>query len=239
MKLYHSLLASLAILAAPEAHANPDTLRPIKIVVQPSDIFVPSGFDGNDNAQIVVAGVLPNTCFKAGKLSAVVDEKTKKIVLSQEALQYTGCWCAPIKVPYFQSVDLGVLNIGDFTVFAKGNSRPEKQKLIIAPAASTSPDDHFYAPIEEAALDVRGRNPILTLRGTFPSGCMRMQEIRVIHKSENVMEVLPITSLREGDTCAPGLVPFEASVELERRPGKTLIHIRALNGQAINKILEL
>jgi hypothetical protein len=222
------------------AFAFPDeVIFPTTVLVAPSDVFVPTGFDGNDNVQLIVAGQFVDTCLKAGKLSAEVDEAKRKIILRQGALQYGGCWCAKIPVDYSQSVDLGVLPAGKFEVMVEGPTGPAPQKntLSIAFATTSSPDDHFYAPVNEASIDAKRTVPTLTLKGTFASSCMGLQEVKVIHKAENVIEVLPITDLREGAQCEPSPRDFETTVELPARSGKTLVHIRSLNGQAINKIM--
>jgi len=212
------------------AHAL-EPIAPLTVEVAPQDIFLPQGFDGNDNAQIVVAGEFPNTCYQSGKLIAEV--KGNRISLRQEARLHTGCWCAPFSVPFTQTVDLGVLPIGNYSVQSAGLTAGV---LTVSRARSSAPDDFFYAPVEEAVLDASGARPKLSLRGVFPSDCMRMREIKVIEKN-NVVVVLPITDLREGAICAPRPVPFEETVVLERRARKTLVHIRALNGQAINKLM--
>jgi hypothetical protein len=223
------LLVATIFLGQPARALEP--IAPLTVEVAPQDIFLPVGFDGNDNTQIVVAGEFPNTCYQSGKLIAEV--KGNRISLRQEARLHTSCWCAPIAVPYSQTVDLGILPIGNYTVQSAGL---KAGVLTVARPRSSAPDDFFYAPVEEVVLDAGGARPTLTLRGTYPSDCMRIREIKVVEKN-NVVVVLPITDLREGTACAPRPVPFEETVVLERRARKTLVHIRSLNGQAINKVM--
>lgn len=223
------------------AVADSGALIPVKVLVEPSHIFLPTGFDTNDNTQLVVAGEFPNTCLKAGKLQAQVDKVKQRIVLRQDALEYGGCWCATLPVPYFQSVDLGILPSGKYEVFVEGRAGLSAAKgiLPINVAKTSAPDDFFYAPVDEASIDTKGPNPVLTLKGTFASDCMGMQEVRVVKASNNVLEVLPITDLKEGAVCNPNPREFESQVDLPRGSGKTLVHIRALSGKAINKVVDL
>ena len=74
---------------------------PIREDAPISKIFIPNGFDDNDNAEVILHGKLPSTCYHAGSSSAVVDAKAKKIDVKADVLFYADSFCiqsiTPIK----------------------------------------------------------------------------------------------------------------------------------------------
>lgn len=206
-------------------------------VVMPNAVYAPTGFDNNDNAQVVVDAELRSTCWKAGNVKVKVDSHTKTIYLRNQIYVYTGCWCAEVVTPYMHTVNLGVLPSGRYSVVAE-DDRGEFTKvseLEIAMATKREPDDYLYAPVEEAAM----RGLTLGLRGTFTNTCMKMQEIKVVQKSRDVIEVLPIVVM-SSENCQRERRPFTAKIELHPRvSGRYLIHVRSLNGQALNLVQDL
>jgi hypothetical protein len=77
----------------------------------------------------------------------------------------------------------------------------------------------------------------LILSGTMNGDCLEFQNTQVLHRADHIIEVLPITSYKQGTVCQNKPAPFELKVELPQiEPGNTLIHVRSLNGQAINTV---
>lgn len=233
-----SVLAGLSLIASAEAAPNP--LLPVTIKIKPEQVFVPPGFDTNDNAQLVVTGDLATTCLKAGATKARVNHKKRQIYLEQEALQYTDCWCAELPTSYTKTVDLGVLEAGKYQVLvADGPEKVLKEgQMTITNATTNSPDERFYAPVEEAVIVNRDGAPELTLRGTFRSTCTNIEDVKILQRTPGVIEVLPISDLKEGTPCIAGENPYEKTVTLPAVKGKTLVHIRSLSGQSINRVIE-
>jgi hypothetical protein len=108
--------------------------------------------------------------------------------------------------------------------------------LPVEVSITAAPDDYLYAPVKHARIDqVAPRTLILS--GTFSSDCMEMQEVKVIHRAPNIVEVLPIAAYKTGSSCQPAATPFEVKVQLPTtEPGDTLIYVRSLNGQAISLV---
>ena len=233
-----SVLTAFSIVATAEAAPNP--LLPVMIKIKPEQVFVPPGFDTNDNAQLVVSGGLANTCLKAGATKARVNHKKRQIYLEQEALQYTDCWCAELPTTYTKTVDLGVLEEGKYQVLvADGPEKVQKEgQMAIAAATTNAPDERFYAPVEEAVISNKDGVAELTLRGTFSSTCTNLEQVKILQRTPGVIEVLPISDLREGTACVAGENPYEKTVSLPAVKGKTLVHIRSLSGQSINRVIE-
>jgi hypothetical protein len=218
--------------------------------VLPDRVFTPLGFDDNDNVQVVLDGTLADTCFKLGPTQVHVDHEAHKIVLRQQAYYYPGGWCAEVRIPYAQTVDLGIMQAGQYQVLLErpDHSLVEAASLPIAIATTSSPDDFLYAPVTEVTIAHRNTTEggeskadvTLTLGGTFASSCMTFHEAKVNVRPNNVIEVLPIVDLRRGVDCATVATEFSVPVSIKGvAHGRYLFHVRSLNGQSVNRVVDL
>lgn len=241
-----SLGVGFNVWAAPHIEA----ISPATVDVSPDRVFAPLGFDDNDNSQIVLDGELGDTCYKLGPTVVRVDLDAHKIFVRQQAFYYPGGWCADVRIPYVQTVDLGILKAGQYEVLVEQPDHTMKSytSMPVAIATTASPDDFLYAPVTDARLengigifDENGhRNPSLSLNGYFSNSCMKLKEVKMIVRPNNVVEVLPIVTIDRTISCAQVTSEFNASVSLKDiAGGRYLIHIRSLNGQSINRIVDL
>ena len=210
----------------------------------PSGVFTPVGFDSNDNSQVVLAGTFPNTCYKVSEPKVTVDKLNKRVYVQDRAVYHKGL-CLYMLVPYYKTVNLGVLEAGDYEIMLGDEADPtaaiKTAELGVSKATSSSPDDYLYAPVEEASLKTENGVLRLTLKGTFTRSCYQVKEVKmsVIVSPHNMIIVQPIAE-EDGTTCKDENREFETTVEIANAPtGKTLLHIRSLNGQAINRVLNL
>jgi hypothetical protein len=235
------LSAMVFVLAIGSAAAWAEPLPlPELVDVQSDQIFAPPGFDNNDVAQIVVHGEYNNTCYRSAMPEVSLDRELKLITVAPKAYLRTSCWCAPVRVAFTQPIELGMLAPGRYRV-VEHDSRGallHETVLVISASDAQSPDDFLYAPAKNAQVVQNGMDRELLLSGTFTSECMELQEIRVLHRSTHVIEVLPIVSYKTGSGCDNARTrDFEARVKLPAtEPGETLLHVRLLNGQAINLV---
>jgi hypothetical protein len=221
--------------------AEPNPLLPVVIKIKPDHVFIPPGFDSNDNAQLVVTGDLQDTCHKQGRTKVRVDEAAKKIFLTQEAFKYNSAWCADLPANYVQTVDLGVVKEGKYEVVVNdGNDKPVKAgEMSIAVAKTPEPDANTYAPVEEVAIKNTGDKRELTLRGTLQSRCTKVEDVKILQRAPGVIEILPITDLKEGTRCVRENAEYEKTIALPELKGPTLVHIRSLAGGSVNRVLNL
>jgi hypothetical protein len=247
-----NLLQSLAVLTSlisSSAFSDfaPVTFKPESTRLIPQNTFLPSGFDDNDNVQLVVSGYLPNTCYKAGVATAQVDQKEKKIYIQNTAYIYGGSWCAPVTVPYMHTVNLGFVPAGRYQILIQDqqNKSHDQGFLNVAVSTTAAADDYLYAPVQDVFVESPDHSqpptshPTLVIRGMFESDCMHLQEVKVNYRSPNIIEIFPIASMDEKD-CHAVSTPFESHVKLQGVPsGSTLIYVRSLNGQAISKVINL
>lgn len=230
----------LALGWAPGVKADEAFTWPEPVGVQSEQLFAPPGFDSNDIAQIVVHGHYMNSCYRWAQPRVTFDRSQRLISISPQAYLRESSWCAPVRVQYTQPIELGVLAPGKYRVVefdARGRLLHETG-LTIAASEATSPDDFLYAPIKNARVVQTGAGRELVLSGTFPSDCMELQEIKTLHRAHHVIEVLPIVSFKAGTGCGNNRErPFEARVKVPAtEAGETLLHVRLLNGQAINLV---
>ncbi len=220
--------------------ASANDIGPALITKVTERVFTPHGFDDNDNVQVVLDGELQSTCYRAGPVEASVDKDTKTIRIHDHNYFYEGCWCAEVVTPYVRAVDIGILPHGNYSVVVENDEGRTLRKgaMNITLATTLAPDDFLYAPVSEASVSIPtdGSNPKLTLRGNFSNTCMTLKEIRPTYSPGNVIEVLPIADMKS-ENCAEALVPFTVTVPLTNVPkGRTLVHVRSLNGQALNQV---
>lgn len=239
------LLALSALSLVATAHADPAKYNGVSIIKDmPEAAFAPPGFDSNDHSQVVLAGTFMNTCFKAGPASADVDPLTRTIRVTQKAYYMDSSWCLQMLVPYTTTVDIGILPPGNYTVKLIGEQKQEKTMEMLPISTgneSVGPDDQLYAIADEVSYS----KGMMTLKGRLPGACTRLKDIQVLVRKANIVEVLPVietVSSRNGAlACSEDFVSFEkqVAVNLPAWKGRALFHVRSLNGQALNKVVEL
>ena len=237
----------LASLHPQLAHAvgNPNPAEPAPKLVEwlPGRTFIPPGFDSNDRTQLVVAGDYPNTCYKSGPTSVKVDREAKKITLTHRAYYYSDSMCLQVLVPFVETVNIGILEPGNYEVVKVGTHGKEfvAGNLPVAQALSPAADDSLYAMVDHASIERNGMLDewTLVLGGYLPGTCSKLQEVRVLNRVPNILEVLPIVVLSEQEPCGKEPVAFETRVSIPTPgAGLSLIHIRSLNGTAFNRVVQ-
>jgi hypothetical protein len=233
------ILTTLVALASPFALADGSFPAPELIPMASDALFAPPGFDSNDTAQIVVHGILPNTCYKAAAPEFTVDKDQKTITVTPQAYTYSGCWCAPVTSTFTRTLDLGILPVGDYRVLERdtlGKVRSETS-LPVAPAVTSAADDFLYAPVATAVVRRTGADNELVMSGSFSADCMEIQDVKVMNRRPHIIEVLPMAAYKTGSTCKTAAQPFEVRAKLPAvEPGNTLVYIRSLNGQSISLV---
>jgi len=202
--------------------------------------YIPMGFDDNDRIQIAVAGTFKNTCYKVGPHALKVDAQNKTITVQQEAYLYSGV-CLQMLVPFSQIIDVGIIPSGDYRVL-DSQSGKELAQLNVNQGTNPGPDDYTYAPINDAYIfnDAETGKHLLALTGSFGDRCSDFEDIKV-SVSNDVIIVQPVIARKADISCAPEKVRFLKTVELNEKVahGMYMLHVRSLNGQAINKLVDL
>lgn len=221
-----------------------DTAGSQLVTVTPSHVFAPPGFDDNDpHTEVMVTGYLPSTCYKMGAVDYKIDTRKKTITLKAQAHYFPGSWCVFALVPYTVPVDFRRLKANDYTIQAE-TEKGEIQamgNLPVAISTNQGPDDHLYASVKDIGFAGKPQNgkAMLRIEGTLGNSCMFLDEIKILKRKNDVIEVLPLAETREGEICMPILKPFIAETEVEIESATPfLVHVRSLNGMALNRIFE-
>jgi len=234
-------LLTLAILALSGA-AQADLLPEMKSFM-PRATFIPPGFDWNDNAQVILRGEFPSTCFQLAEPSFEVTGNT--VTIRNNVYHHTSSWCLFMVVPYSQVVSLGMLPKGNYNVQIMDHN--EKANLVGTlpigePLNPDSQDDYVYAQIDEVSFETLNGSTYVRLKGMVPSDyrCAVMDEIALLYNRANLVEVLPKVKVITRN-CRPSvMVKLNQAVEVDSPwKGEHLFHIRTMNGHAVNKFYTL
>jgi hypothetical protein len=207
---------------------------PELVNVGASSLYVPLGFDSNDNAQVVYEGYFPNTCYRTGP--TLIEKNGQKVTIQPQAYYHSEA-CFQMMVHYSHVIDLGILKSGDYQVDVSATEENLGGLLSITPSVNPGTDDYLYAPVKHAAI-ISKKPTILRLRGEFSNSCMSLKEIVVNKATSDTIAVLPIAQVIEaGAPCADLAVPFVHDVPINQKlDGRYLFHVRSLNGASINTI---
>lgn len=220
-----------------------------RLVPSPTEnLFIPIGFDDNDNVEIVVHGHFKNSCYKVGPTDVQIDKQAKTVKVTPQAYEYTGAVCAQMMVPFIQSIKLGMLDAASYKVTVANNQAIPEQMLPVTARHVESPDDFIYAPVEDAKIEVGAStsDQTLVVEGRYPLtivGCALIRYVKV-STSGDVLVAQPVMDLlTDNNECkARGWTPkFSVAAPLEQplSKGDKLIHVRVLNGNSYNKVVEI
>jgi len=238
--MLHRLIAVSLILASGFSFGSNNPNAPKTVETALTKAYIPMGFDDNDRIQIGVAGTFKNTCYKVGPHALKVDVDTKTITVQQQAYLYGGV-CLQMFVPYSEILDVGIIPSGDYKV-VDALSGATLAQLSVNQGSNPGPDDFLYAPVNDAYIvnNPETHKHTLAITGSFGDRCSDFQDITVKVK-DDVIVVQPIVTRTADISCAPEKVRFLKTIELDESigHGMYMLHVRSLNGQAINKLVDL
>jgi hypothetical protein len=250
-KILHNVALLFLLSFFNPAFAQSDSNAAPTVVLEPAPVervFVPQGFDDNDNAEVISQGRFSNACMKTGMVEKTVDPIRRIIRLRPLAYVYKGEPCAQVIVPFIQRVTFGTLHEGTWKIEVEGMPALAPLPLVVKRSVSAAPDEFLYAPVEEVVLlpGTLGIRQKLVVSGNWPvipaRGCFVMKQIRTHLGSDNTLVVQPIAELLPPEQCSPTSLrkrAFQASVYLEKSLQlDSLIHVRVLNGESLNKFYE-
>jgi hypothetical protein len=237
----------------PSAMAALQTNQVIEIPVETA-LAPPMGFDDNDNIQVVLHGRLPNSCFTLGNHSLETLGDGHTIRIHQFANHRMDGICAAdselpeymkMTIPFTSEISVGQLASGDYQFeYQKVGGTAGFRSLNVSLAGVASVDSLPYAAVSTAmAADaVNGSDDIkVTLSGSLNSTCTELDPNVPVKKSDDVYILLPTIRVKPGVLCAQVMVPFQKKMNLGKagKPGHYLIHVRSMNGRAVNHVVEV
>lgn len=222
------------------AQADDQIFAPEIITLRPETVFAAPGFDSNDMAQITVSGYFLSTCFKAGQLVSKVDTLTKQIILRNEVISFTKCEGYMTPVHYSETANLGILPAGTYQISSETDGKLTTEgQITIAQAKTSNPDDFLYLALEDARIEKKSGKPNLVITGILSNSCMKLDSVKILTRTSNIIEVLPVISILPNNPCTPGRSAVKKEIPLEKLySGDVLIHARSMSGKAINRVVE-
>lgn len=201
--------------------------------------YIPEGFDSNDSVQIVGEGLFRDSCYKPGSVRVDVDHEMRRVTLSPTAYQYEGV-CLQMLIPYDQALDIGFLKAGNYEVVQKTlGTETFLGDVQVRVATNAAPDDYLYAPVHQAYFENKsvGRATV-KLAGEFTNSCMKLADV-IVSVQPKVIVLQPISQIEERVGCREGKFTYEREVQITNlKPGRYLLHVRSLNGKAINTLVD-
>lgn len=200
-------------------------------------MYVPAGFDDNDEVVVTLEGYLPSTCYQIANIEVTKDLATRQIVLQQMAY-VVATTCSQIIIPFVTTVNLGRLPAGSYAVRTRDGQH--RQTLVVDRAPAPWPDNYVYAPIESAGVGRLGGGYVVVLNGRYTNTCLRMRDIRVL-PTGNTVQILPIMELLKsedfGKPCRKVELPFRVTQNLPAlKAGRYLVHVRSMNGRSVDTV---
>lgn len=110
LKVTISILA--AVLTFATAQADTQVVKQVAVGIM--DAYIPSGFDSNSDAYVVVNGMFPNSCYSL--VDAKVDHKDKITHEVKTMADVRQSICLRVFVPFTKEISLGKLETGKHTV---------------------------------------------------------------------------------------------------------------------------
>lgn len=205
-------------------------------VVAVNDVFIPKGFDGNDDVEIVLSGEFPNTCYQRPKTELAVRNGKINVDMKAEVVRSRPCIMAV--VPYLTTVKIGRVGVGTHEIVINPGHRDAKiARLNVEAPGSASIDNFTYANV--TAAEFNGKK--LVLSGYHPSSCMKLDRVAVdTNDNRDTVSVMPIIYQDpEFPICDAMIAPFTYEIELPELAAKRILaHVRKLDGNALNFLIK-
>ncbi len=216
---------------APMGAARAD--KPELVLAPIQRTFVPQGFDDNDNAQVIVTGAYPNSCYHVGHTQYWIDRQAKKIDIEVTTYKTNNEFCLQVYVPFQQEISVGVLDKGDYTVTVNQDNR-NARPMVVRDSPTVTPDSHIYAPVSQI---IRTGPREFMLRGTFHSSCLNMESVKLNYEAGEVIAVLPMATYDSNCFETGQAHAWESRFRVRNElAGDFLMHVRSLNGDSLNTV---
>lgn len=229
-RLIPLLFASLAHAAGPQ------------VIEAPVDhLFVPSGFDNNDNVEVVVTGYFPNSCYSRNKVDVSVVGDLVNIHVTSLDKSEKGMECVQVLVPFKEVVTVGNLQAGEYRLVVNGGgTRGLENKIRVDEAQSRDMDDHLYALIDFIDTGfTNGAGGSAILAGQRPSYCLEFDHVEYVSNGTDTLSILPIMK-KVSDFCPMKMMPMRIPIKFDPASfssDKILLFSRTIDGKSVSTVI--
>ncbi len=201
-------------------------------------VYVPNGFDTDDSVEIVVMGILRDSCTQVGRVSGDLDEARKILTINLTAYEYSGN-CVKADIPFYLPVYVGPIRNPGIYAIQDNPTRRAIGTLGVgrAPVSGSGVDSLPYPPLTDAYLLKQEGKDVLVLKGFMPMDCLTIDSVDVQVQPDAAI-VRPRMARLES-SCRKGNFPFTKTVPITQTlpRGVFLLHVRSMGGRSINKIV--
>lgn len=203
-----------------------------RVEVPSEHLYIPKGYDSNDNIELIVEGYLPNLCYKNPGTDIEIKGNQIHVQLNAFSRDDGQVACAEMIVPFVHTFSIGILDQGNYEVIVNNKQRGE---LFVEESTSSAIDDHIYANVESVQR-VAGESRVV-VKGHHPSDCLEFDRFEIFHNDKDVYSVLPITK-QVADFCPLKMIPFSYELDIPNYldSDRVLLHLRSLNGRSVNEL---
>ncbi len=214
-----SMYASAGVIPAPVDH-----------------LFVPNGFDNNDNVELLVTGKFPTNCYSRNKVESKVTGEILDVTVT--SLFDGGRTCELSNIPFSEDITVGTLQGGTYEVRVNGK---KMGSLKVDESQSDSVDDHIYAQIDYVELGFTGGlTGSAFLIGKKTMDCVELDHVEYVSNGTDTLAVLPIMKKVSNDCHeVRSYLEIPIKYDLGRFNYKqTLLFVRTLDGKSVNGIID-
>lgn len=207
------------------------------VVDAPIDhLFVPNGFDNNDNVEVMVTGNFPTTCFSRNKVEVAVKNEIINVKVTSLDSSKDNSNCETIEIPFMENVTIGNLQAGDYKVIVNNKLT---EKLTVDVSSSNSVDDHLYAMINYVELGFTGGLSGEAMLVGKKQDCLELDKVEYLSNGKDTLSILPI--MKKVATCTGEKSYLEVPVKFQPRAfanSKVLLFVRTMDGKSISSLVD-
>lgn len=211
---------------------------PIVVNAPVDHLFVPNGFDNNDNVEVVVTGNFPNTCFSRNKVEVSIKEENINVTITALSTTHEKSDCPKIEIPFMENVTIGNLQAGEYKINVNNKLH---EKLNVEIASSRSVDNHLYALINYIDLGFTGGlSGDAMLVGRIHESCLSLDSIEYLSNGKDTLSILPIMK-KVSDDCTGERKYLELPVKFAPRAfssDKVLLFVRTMDGKSVSSLID-
>jgi len=210
------------------------------------------GFDDNDNAQVVIEGQLPNSCYSLAQSLVERDAQGFTLEIRQNAIVSRSGICENMdQLPpdlaaprrFWKVLDLGLLAAGDYEIRFSGREAVQTKPFRIDIAPTDQTDTMAYVQVGNLfandRIDSSAGEFEIRVTGELTSSCAEISKDSRVERVGDVFVVL-LGIERTEDFCLPANRPFYRILKVKApEAGRYLVHARSVGGESRNKIIEI
>lgn len=213
---------------------------PIVVNAPVDHLFVPNGFDNNDNVEVVVTGNFPNTCYSRNKVDVVVKDENINVTVTSlvNGHEQKDVCDDKIEIPFMENVTIGNLQAGNYKINVNNKLQ---ENLNVEIASSRSVDSHLYALINYIELGFTGGlSGDAVLVGRIQESCLNLDSVEYLSNGKDTLSILPIMK-KVSDECTGERKYLEVPVKFKPRAfssDKVLLFVRTMDGKSVSSLVD-